>query len=149
MNRVLIFGVAIFFAVVGIALMGGESKAVAGGCGGCYAEASCDSECGGGHCCGLFARWKARKHHRCGGLFGHKKHGCCAPEPTCCEPAPAPSCCEPAPAPCCEPAPTCGGAPVEAAPAAPAAEGEATPPPAPAPSASLKPYGFRQVSFRR
>jgi len=36
MNRVLVFGIAIFFAVVGIALLGGDSKAVAGhGCHGC------------------------------------------------------------------------------------------------------------------
>ena len=43
MNRTLIFGIAIFFAVVGIALMGGDSKAVAGhGCHGC-------NGCNGGH----------------------------------------------------------------------------------------------------
>ena len=39
MNRALILGIAIFFAIVGIALLGGENQAVAGhgchGCGGC------------------------------------------------------------------------------------------------------------------
>lgn len=42
---------------------------------------------------------------RCGGGFlaklkSRKASSCCAPAPSCCEPAPAPSCCEPAPEPC-------------------------------------------------
>ena len=47
MNRVLCFGIAIFFAVVGIALVGGEKNvAVAGhGCHGC---SGCDGGCDGG-----------------------------------------------------------------------------------------------------
>ena len=57
MNRIVVFGIAILFAVIGIALMGGDSVAEAGqrcgGCGGCYADA-CDScACGGRQ--GLFA----------------------------------------------------------------------------------------------
>jgi hypothetical protein len=36
MNRMFVFGIAIFFAIVGIALVGGEKVAVAGhGCHGC------------------------------------------------------------------------------------------------------------------
>ena len=42
MNRTLIFGIAIFFAIVGIALIGGSNKAVAGhGCCGCHSCARC------------------------------------------------------------------------------------------------------------
>src|SRR5438045_3077377 len=114
MNRALIFAIAIFFAVVGIALLGGDSNKVlaghgchcsCGGCGGC--DGGCGG-CGGCHCGGLFARLRAR---RC--------CGCCAP--SCC----APANCAPA---CCAPAPTCGGGAMEPAPAAPAAPA----PPAPA-----------------
>ena len=43
MNRVIVFGVAVFFAVVGIALMGGQQQAVAGhGCNGCHGAVACD-----------------------------------------------------------------------------------------------------------
>ena len=44
MNRIVVFGVAIFFALVGIALVGGERNAEAGlfargGCNGCSTRA--------------------------------------------------------------------------------------------------------------
>src|ERR1044071_8962832 len=49
MNRILILGVAMFIAIVGIALVGGEKVAVAGhGCHGCC----CGGDCCGGGCCG-------------------------------------------------------------------------------------------------
>ena len=60
MNRALFFGIAMFFAVVGIALVGADKKASAGlrhhrGCGGCACagggcggcEAAAPAECGG------------------------------------------------------------------------------------------------------
>src|SRR5262245_24283731 len=69
MNRVLVFGIAMFFAVVGIALVGGEkSSAVAGlVCHGC-------NGCGGGLCSGgLFHR------NRCCGA-----DACCGAPTDCC-----------------------------------------------------------------
>lgn len=75
MNRVLVLGVAIFFAVVGIAMISGDSTVVAGhGC-------KCDCDCGGCDCC-------------C--------DTCCG-TPVCCEPV-ACGCCGAAPAPVMEPA---------------------------------------------
>ncbi len=52
MNRTLVFGIAIFFAVVGLSLLGSEKSASAGlffrhGCCGC-SGASCDGGCDGG-----------------------------------------------------------------------------------------------------
>lgn len=92
MNRIVLCGVALFFAIVGIALLGGEEKANAGLFGG----SSCDgSDCSGSDCCG--GRKLFGHHNRCsgrerchgGGLFsGHcsgrekchgglfKKHRC-------------------------------------------------------------------------
>lgn len=122
MNRALIFGIAIFCALVGLALLGTDNTAMAGhGCCGC--------------------------HGGCGGCNGNS-HGCCGchgyQEPVAC------GCCgesysnghgnghggAPADAPGAEPPPALipmGGAP-----------------PAPAPSAYRRaPAGFRTVSFRR
>src|SRR6478672_4601308 len=77
MNRIVVFGLAMFFALVGIALVGGENKASAfifggGGCG-------CSGACGGGchhrHHGGCHAR-----HHRCHGRCnggGCNGGGCC------------------------------------------------------------------------
>lgn len=61
MNRVVVLGVALFFGMVGIALVGGEHKAQAGLFGG---HGGCDggSDCGG---------CRGRKHNRGG--------DCCAP----------------------------------------------------------------------
>ena len=43
MNRTLVFGLAMFFAIVGIALIGGSNQAVAGhGCCGCHASSAAD-----------------------------------------------------------------------------------------------------------
>ncbi len=128
MNRKVMFGVAVFVAVIGIGLLGGEKEAAAGrgcrGCGGglfagrCGGKEACHSDCGGCH------RERCGGRNRCGGLFGGRKNrcagrcggqaACCAPAPACCEPAPA---CEPAPCatecdPCATGCPTgaCGGA---------------------------------------
>ncbi len=66
MNRTLMFGIAVFFAVLGIALMGGENQAVAGhGChGGLFG-----GRCHGG---GLFAGHGCRGN---GGLFARRCRG--------------------------------------------------------------------------
>ncbi|MHB8954660.1 MAG: hypothetical protein ACYC4U_16935 [Pirellulaceae bacterium] len=48
MNRVIVLGVAIFFAFVGIVLVGGQQQAVAGdGCNGCQGAVACDGGNGG------------------------------------------------------------------------------------------------------
>jgi hypothetical protein len=165
MNRTLVFGIAIFFAVVGIALLGGDNAAVAGhGCHGCDGYAACD----GGGC---FGGWRHRRHHRRGGLFGRHRGGCCGEVQDCC--APEPTCCEPEPQ-CCEPQPTCcgsaGGAVYGGGEAYQGGHGEVGPPPMPeganggaeggdAPPAPKEPsakrtmerapYVFRNASFRR
>jgi hypothetical protein len=80
MNRIVVLGLALFFALVGIALIGGDSKAVAFGhrCGGCN---GCASSCHGGHRChgggGCHSRCHGR--HRChGGCNGGcNGGGCC------------------------------------------------------------------------
>lgn len=94
MNRIVLLGVAMFFAIVGIALLGSDSKAVAGhGCHGCNG-ASCDGGCGGhDDCCGR----RHHRHRRCdggcrGGLFARLHNRCCGEVNTCCGEA-APACC--------------------------------------------------------
>lgn len=136
MNRTTLFGIALFCAVLGIALMGSDNRASAGiGCGGvrhgglfrhhraCHgvvAAPRCEGApvaCAGADDCagarrrchgGLLARLRAR--HSCAGVA---VNNCCgqAAAPAC-----APACPEPAcPAPACEPscgapAPCCGAA---------------------------------------
>src|ERR1044071_8455754 len=75
MNRILILGVAMFLAIVGIALIGGEKTAVAGhGCHGCCCGGDCC--CGGGCCCGGHHHRHHRHHCGCG--------GCCCGGDSCC-----------------------------------------------------------------
>ncbi len=135
MNRTTLFGIALFCAVLGIAVMGSDNQATAGhrGCAGARqgglfrhhracqgvvaaprcetAPVTCagDTGCAGRRHGGLLARLRAR--HSCAGAAANN---CCgqAAAPAC-----APAC--PAPAPACEP--TCGapadcgcGAPAEA-----------------------------------
>ncbi|HRF02084.1 MAG TPA: hypothetical protein PLI18_16325 [Pirellulaceae bacterium] len=101
MNRVVVYGAATFFALVGIALFGGADKAAAGhGCGGCSGVVACSGDDCGGRV-GILARLRARKC--CG-----EQVSCCGEAAPCCEPAPAP-CCEPAPADCCGPKNDCCG----------------------------------------
>jgi hypothetical protein len=72
MNRVLLFGIAMFFAVVGIALIGGDSQALAGhsnSCCGCNGNVGCDGGCGGYQSCNGCS---GRRHHR-----KNKNRGCC------------------------------------------------------------------------
>jgi hypothetical protein len=98
MNRVLLTGVAIFLAFVGIALVGGDNQAVAGhgchGCGGCYGVVTCDGCSGFVACRGVVACHGAPI---CGGCYApcsgvvvaprramlhqrwHGCHGCSAP----------------------------------------------------------------------
>jgi hypothetical protein len=67
MNRFVVFGVAMFFAIVGIALLGADNKADAGQrCCGC-SGASCDG-CDGG----------------CGGCGGMRARRCCGMPKDCC-----------------------------------------------------------------
>lgn len=96
MNRVVILGIAVFFAAVGLALINnvdaGHKKG--GGCG-CDAVATCCEPAPAPTCgCeapkkkGLFARLKARKAAK-------KSSGCCEPAPVCepvCETTCAPVC---------------------------------------------------------
>lgn len=74
MNRVLLLGVAVFLAIVGIALLGtGADSALAGhGCCGCCGGCGgCD--CGGGYGChGCHGGYD----HGCHGGYDHGCHGC-------------------------------------------------------------------------
>lgn len=154
MNRTLIFGIATFFALVGIALLGGENKAVAGhgchgcdggGCdgGGCHGGGLFDHGCHGCHgglLSGLFDHGCHGGCHGGGllsGLFGcHGDYGChggCHGDDYGCHGGHD------------------AGAPVEGDVGAPPAEDVPPAPDAPvAPEASRRaPFGFRQVSFAR
>ncbi len=92
MNRMFVFGVAMFFAIVGFALMGGERQAVAGhGCGGCHGVVT--SDCGTPCCepapCGGRARHQGiRRAGRCGGHASHRRllsrRGCGGQPADCC-----------------------------------------------------------------
>jgi hypothetical protein len=105
MNRVFVLGVVLFFAIVGIAMLGGQEQAVAGhGCGGCAGVVACDGAvgCGGivdagcattcqGRC---FGRLRDR-FNRCGGnrgrLFGQRR--CAGPATDCCGTPVTTNCC--------------------------------------------------------
>ena len=87
MNRVLCFGVATFFAIVGLALLGGETQVQAGhGCKGCKGSKKCDGakKCHGRKSCkgGLLARLRARRCNGCKSCKGARRR-CCGP-PKCC-----------------------------------------------------------------
>ena len=138
MNRIVLCGVAIFFAIAGIALIGGEEKASAGvlrgnGCGGCDGGSDCcgghkklfsgchgRDKCSGSDCCGghkkLFSgchgRDKCSGREKCHGLFGKRCHGsdCSGKDAGCSG---------------CEGSKEVPAAPAEAAPPAPPAEKKA------------------------
>lgn len=141
MNRIFGFGIAIFFAVVGLAMVGGERQADAGhGCCGVAVSHGCGghhrsggglfagrNRCGGHaghHRCGGHAR-----KNRCGGLFGGRKNRC-AGVADCCGVQPVVECC-PQVVECCPPVDACGCAGSAGAYEGGYDEG-ATPPPAPA-----------------
>src|SRR3954471_13889092 len=82
MNRIVVCGLAIFFAIVGIALLGGNDKAMAFGhrCGGCSGNSCNGGNCGGNSCCGGHHRHhRNRCHGRCSGSCngGCNGGGCC------------------------------------------------------------------------
>lgn len=108
MNRIFGFGIAIFFAVVGLAMVGGERQADAGhGCCGVAVSHGCGGHhrCGGGlfagrhhRCGGHVAHHRCGGHarrHRCGGLFGGRHHRCAGPVDCCGVAAPVVECCPP------------------------------------------------------
>jgi len=79
MNRIVILGLAVFFAIVGIALIGGDSKAMAfghrgccNGCNGCHGGHGCHSRCHGG----CHSRCHGRCHGGCNG-YSCNGGGCC------------------------------------------------------------------------
>ena len=125
MNRALVFGITLFLAVVGFALLstGTGSTAQAGHC------------CGSCHGCGGGCH---------GGLF-HHHHGCCGCQgyTSCCGAAPVCGCCG-----------TSEGAGAGPPPPPPSGGGGKAPPPPPPTGdgkskAELAPLGFRTVSFQR
>lgn len=101
MNRIVVLGVAIFFALVGIALVGGENKASAfgflrlggggygcSGCNGCHGghhNRCCHNRCHGGGCCssnyGCCSSSCHGGRHRC---HGRCNGGCCGGYGGCC-----------------------------------------------------------------
>lgn len=143
MNRVLVFGIAMFLAFVGFALVGGDDAAYAGhGCHGCN---GCASACDGGcyDSCYSACDCSGRRH----GLLHRLKarracHGCYS-APSCCGVEVAPACCG------AVEVPACCGTVIEGE-AAPAVEGEEAAAPAPeTTSIERRPVGFRMVHFRR
>ncbi len=92
MNRTLIFGIALFFALVGLALVGPERTAVAGhGAGSCKGDNA--RKCGGRRCDGKKARRSHSRRTRCCGCSGKgSKAAAAAPAD-----APAPPPAAPAP----------------------------------------------------
>ncbi len=124
MNRKLMFGITAFFAVVGLALVGGEKEAFAGrGCHGRVAK-RCGGLLSGGlskircrgvaDCCGVPApdpcppKPTCRGAKKChGGLFArlkaHRDARCRGVKDGCGDPAPDP-CCKPK---CCKKDPCC------------------------------------------
>lgn len=120
MNRILILGIAMFLAIVGIALVGGEKVAVAGHGHCCCCGGGC---CGGGCCCG--GDCCCGHHHR------HHRHHCCCCGGNCC----GGNCCGGS-------APSCGGeGEKSAAPAPPA--------PMTSIQSDRSPVAFSHVSFVR
>ncbi len=104
MHRVCVYGIALFFAIAGSALMGGEKQALAGhGCHGCQGAVAC----GGAADCGVAAvssgRCAGRVRHACAGrtrrgggcegqrLLGRRRGGgrqsadCCGQPVSCCD----------------------------------------------------------------
>ena len=77
MNRIVVLGVAIFFALVGIALVGGEKKASAFGHRGCC-NSACNG-CHGGHGCCAGDCCHGGHHNRCchSRCHGRCHGGCC------------------------------------------------------------------------
>ena len=69
MNRTMVFGIALFCAILGIAVLGNNTEATAGhGCdGGCAASSSCSGGCGG---------W-LKNHRRCHGFRLFSRLGSC------------------------------------------------------------------------
>ncbi len=137
MNRKLALTIAIFLAVVGIAMLAGENTAMARGSCGCHCAPACDAGCHGCNACnachschrqGLLARLRARRAaRRCCRKACHGCHGCHA------------SCHG------CNACHGCSGGGEAAEEAAPEAEA-----PAPEDAAAVRtPFGFRQVTFRR
>jgi hypothetical protein len=109
MNRALIFGIAIFFAVVGLAMLGADNTAVAGhgccgchgGCGGCYGNGhGCHGNSHG--CCGYEEPVACGCCGSGGYSNGHAPHDAPAaeapPAPAAAPAAPAPSAYRRAPA---------------------------------------------------
>lgn len=143
MNRALVFGIAIFFAVVGIALLGADKTAYAGhGCHGCSCDggcdSSCDSSCSSSCDCSCSGRKRLFHRHRCHGR--RRCHGCSG-----CSVTVSDCCCTPAP---CSGS-DCGGAPAEEAAPEEEPATEAPAPMASAPSYERSQFGFRTVNFRR
>lgn len=91
MNRVFVFGVAVFFAIVGIALLGGEKQAVAGhGCNGCHGAVACDgaaSCCAPAACSGrarMACSGRARRSGCAGMHHRRARRRCCGQPVACC-----------------------------------------------------------------
>ena len=84
MNRMFLFGIALFVAVLGIALVGGQTQAVAGDC--CAPACCAAPTCCAAPCC---ATATCCRQHRC--CFGQRKcrSKCCCPK-TCARAAPVP-----------------------------------------------------------
>lgn len=106
MNRTVVFGIAMLFAVVGLTLTGGQKEAEAGwGCRGgkrCRGASACNGHAVVDHaCCGRRARRCGGKHgcrgdradRGCRGRRERRSRGCCGEAAPACAPAYQPACC--------------------------------------------------------
>ena len=142
MNRTLLLGIAVFLAIVGMSLYGGESTAVAGhGC--CSCDCSCCYDachCSTGYAChgGCYAGCG------CQVSYGYMDAGCYAGYGYC------DSACSIVTWKCsCACGCWYGGPMVYHHPPAAPADASTTMPPMSTQKLERKPFGFRQVSFRR
>ena len=142
MNRTLLLGIAVFLAIVGMSLYGGESTAVAGhGCCSCDCSCSCDAcHCSAGYAChgGCYAGGG------CHVSYVYMDAGCYAGYGYCDSPCSIVSW-------KCSGACGCwyGGPMVYHYPPAAPVDAATTMPPMSTQKLERKPFGFRQVSFRR
>jgi hypothetical protein len=88
MNRILVMGIAVFVAVIGLSLLSGDSSSAYAGhgccgchgydaCHGCHGAVACHGCHGGRGCHGLFRRHRCHGCHGCAGYNG----GQAAPPP--------------------------------------------------------------------
>lgn len=101
MKRMIVFGVAVFFAIAGIAPLGEQPRALAGhGCSGCHGAVGCtdgNGDCAAAACEGHGRRGTSRDRcagrTRRAGRADHARHGAGRHAAVCCEQSVTAACC--------------------------------------------------------